>query len=220
MRQKLLAAVAATFALSACVNTADTASTQKQTPSTPKNIIMIVSDGMGPAYTTAYRNFRDNPNTPEVEGVVLDDIFVGNASTYPDQVSGFVTDSAASATALASGVKSYNGAIGVDKNKKPVTSILQRAKQLGMRTGVAVTSQIVHATPASYVAHNESRQNYNELADSYFDDRINGQFVADVMLGGGTRYFEREDRNVTAEFIDAGYAYVDTYNKMAPLPAS
>jgi len=219
VRQKLLVAVAATFALSACVNTADTASIQKQIPSTPKNIIMIVSDGMGPAYTTAYRNFRDNPDTPEVEGVVLDDIFVGNASTYPDQVSGFVTDSAASATALASGVKSYNGAIGVDKNKKPVTSILQRAKQLGLRTGVAVTSQIVHATPASYVAHNESRQNYNELADSFFDDRINGQFVADVMLGGGTRYFEREDRNITAEFIDAGYAYVDTYNKLATLPA-
>ena len=100
-----------------------------------------------------------------------------------------------------------------------MTSILQRAKQLGMRTGVAVTSQIVHATPASYVAHNESRQNYNELADSFFDDRINGQFIADVMLGGGTRYFEREDRNVTAEFIDAGYAYVDTYNKLATLPA-
>ena len=219
MRQKLLVAVAATFALSACVNTTDTANTQKQVPSTPKNIIMIVSDGMGPAYTTAYRNFRDNPETPTVEPVVFDDIFVGNASTYPDQVSGFVTDSAASATALASGVKSYNGAIGVDKNKKPVTSILQRAKQLGMRTGVAVTSQIVHATPASYVAHNESRQNYNELADSFFDDRINGEFVADVMLGGGTKYFERQDRNVTGEFIDAGYAYVDTYNKLSTLPA-
>lgn len=220
MRQKLLAAITATFALSACVNTADTASTpEKQTPAKPKNIIMIVSDGMGPAYTTAYRNFRDDPATPKVETVVMDTIFVGNASTYPDQVSGFVTDSAASATALASGVKSYNGAIGVDKDKKPVTSILQRAKQLGMRTGVAVTSQINHATPAAYIAHNESRQNYDALADSYFDDRINGEFVADVMLGGGTKYFEREDRDVTAQFIDAGYAYVDTYNKLATVPA-
>ncbi|GGF65474.1 alkaline phosphatase [Alteromonas lipolytica] len=220
MRQKLLVAIAATFALSACVNTADTAATQpSQTPAKPKNIIMIVADGMGPAYTTAYRNFRDDPTTAKVEPVIMDSFFVGNASTYPAQVSGFVTDSAASATALASGVKSYNGAIGVDKDKKPVTSILQRAKQLGMRTGVAVTSQINHATPAAYIAHNESRQNYDALADSYFDDRINDEFVADVMLGGGTKYFEREDRDVTAQFIDAGYAYVDTYNKLATLPA-
>lgn len=221
MRQNLLVAMTATLILSACVNTPDTASNPgQQTPAKPKNIIMIVSDGMGPAYTTAYRNFRDNPATSKVETVVLDDIFVGNASTYPHQVSGFVTDSAAAATALASGVKSYNGAIGVDKDKKPVTTVLQRAKQLGMRTGVAVTSQVVHATPASYVAHNESRYNYDALADSFFDDRINGQFVADVMLGGGTKFFEREDRDITAEFIDAGYAYVDTYNKLATIPAS
>ncbi|NVK54054.1 MAG: alkaline phosphatase [Alteromonadaceae bacterium] len=210
--------MAATFALSACVNTSDNASASKPNTVRPKNIIMIVADGMGPAYTTAYRNFRDDPATPNVETVIFDDIFVGNASTYPAQVSGFVTDSAASATALASGVKSYNGAIGVDQNKTPVTSVLQRAKQLGLKTGIAVTSQIVHATPAAYVAHNESRQNYNQLADSFFDDRINGEFVADVMLGGGTNFFERDDRNVTSQFIDAGYAYVDTYDELATLP--
>ncbi|QJR82001.1 alkaline phosphatase [Alteromonas pelagimontana] len=185
----------------------------------PKNIIMVVADGMGPAYTTAYRNFADDPATDEIENVVFDDIFVGNASTYPAAVSGYVTDSAAAATALATGVKSYNGAIGVDANKAPVGSVLQRAKELGLRTGVAVTSQINHATPAAYMAHNESRRNYDALADSYFDDRINGQFVADVMLGGGTSYFEREDRNIVGQFIDEGYQYVDSYNKLATLPA-
>lgn len=185
----------------------------------PKNVIMVVSDGMGPAFTTAYRNYRDDPTTAEVERVIFDDIFVGNASTYPAKESGFITDSAASATALATGVKSYNGAIGVDVKKRPVTSILQRAKAVGMKTGIVVTSQIVHATPASYMVHNESRQNYNDIADSYFDDRVAGEFVANVMLGGGTNYFEREDRDITAQFIDAGYEYADTYNRLASVPA-
>ncbi|MEG3765730.1 alkaline phosphatase [Alteromonas sp. 14N.309.X.WAT.G.H12] len=202
------------------LNTTDLVGSAEQTNITePKNIIMVVSDGMGPAYTTAYRNFADDPATPAVENVVFDDIFVGNASTYPAPVSGYVTDSAAAATALATGVKSYNGAIGVDVNKLPVESVLQRAKRLGMRTGVAVTSQVNHATPAAYIAHNESRKNYDAIADSYFDDRLNGKFVADVMLGGGTQFFEREDRDLVAEFIDNGYEYVDTYNKLATLPA-
>ena len=220
MRQNLLAVAAATLFLTACNATSNALLPKtSQQPAKPKNVIMIVSDGMGPAYTTAYRNFRDDPATPQVESVIFDRIFVGNASTYPAQESGFVTDSAAAATALAAGVKSYNGAIGVDVNKQPVESVLQKAKALGMKTGIAVTSQIVHATPAAYMAHNESRKNYNALADSFFDHKINGEFTANVMLGGGTQYFEREDRDVTAQFIDAGYAYVDTYNKLATIPA-
>lgn len=207
--------------LSGCMSSAKPANDAKHTmqADTPKNIIMVVADGMGPAYTTAYRNFMDDPTTEVVETVVFDDILTGNASTYPHHMSGFVTDSAASATALASGEKSYNGAIGVNHNKVNVESVLQLAKKQGMRTGVAVTSQINHATPASYIAHNESRKNYDALADSFFDDRINGEITADVMLGGGTQYFERDDRDLVAEFIDADYQYVDTYNKLATLPA-
>jgi alkaline phosphatase len=218
-RQSALIATLSFFTLTSCGTVPTSEQDVADGVNTPKNIIMIVSDGMGPAYTTAYRNYMDNPDTPEVETVILDEFFVGNASTYPAPVSGYVTDSAAAATALASGVKSYNGAIGVDVNKQPVQSVMQLAKRQGMRTGLAVTSQIVHATPAAYVAHNESRQNYNAIADNFFDNRVNGHFVADVMLGGGRQYFEREDRDVTAEFIDNGYQYVDTYNKLATLPA-
>jgi alkaline phosphatase len=72
-----------------------------------------------------------------------------------------------------------------------------------------VTSQINHATPASFAAHNEYRRNYNEIADSYFDDKVNGQFVLDVMLGGGWEYFIREERNLVDEFKQAGYQYID-----------
>lgn len=175
----------------------------------PKNVIMVVGDGMGPAYTTAYRYFADNKNTSVVEQTVFDRMLVGMASTYPAQVSGYVTDSAAGATALATGVKSYNGAIAVDVDKKPVLTVLEWAKEHGLKTGVAVTSQINHATPAGYSAHNVSRKNYNEIADSYFDDKVDNRFVLDVMLGGGWNYFIRDDRNLVAEFKGAGYQYVD-----------
>jgi alkaline phosphatase len=185
---------------------------------TPKNIIMVISDGMGPAYTTAYRLYKDDPNTPMVELTALDPFLVGTARTYPASVSGYVTDSAASATALSAGIKTYNGAIGLDVDKKPLESVLQRAKKVGKKTGVAVTSQIVHATPAAYIAHNESRNNYNEIADSFLDDRINNKNVADVMLGGGWSYFIRDDRNLVNEFKALGYQYADSYTDLLALP--
>jgi alkaline phosphatase len=179
-----------------------------------KNIIMVIADGMGPSYITAYRNFADDPNTEAVERTVFDSHYVGNSSTYPAKISGYITDSAAAATALATGVKTYNDAIGVDVNKHPVETVLERAKKLGMKTGVVVTSQINHATPASYLTHNELRRNYNAIADSYIDNGIK----ADVYLGGGWRYFIREDRNLVEEFEQAGFHYIDNYKGLSNLP--
>ncbi|MDU0356333.1 alkaline phosphatase [Paraglaciecola aquimarina] len=180
----------------------------------PKNIIMIVGDGMGPAYPTAYRMFADDISTPQVEETVFDRHLVGMASTHPDIDTGYVTDSAAGATALSAGVKTYNGAIAVDVEKAAVGTVLELAKKQGRKTGVAVTSQINHATPAGYSAHNVSRQNYNEIADSYFDDKVDGKFVLDVMLGGGWKYFDRDDRNLIKEFQQAGYQYIDEIDKL------
>jgi alkaline phosphatase len=180
----------------------------------PKNIIMIIGDGMGPSFTTAYRMYADDPSTSEVEETVFDRLLVGMASTHPDMETGYVTDSAAGATALSTGVKTYNGAIGVDANKKPVQTVLELAKEQGRKTGIAVTSQINHATPASFSAHNESRQNYDQIADSYFDEKTNGQFILDVMLGGGWNYFIREDRNLVEQFKAAGYQYVDELTQL------
>jgi alkaline phosphatase len=217
--KKLLSTIVVTLALSACATTENTNVLPENNAVTspfnsPKNIIMVVGDGMGPAYTTAYRYFIDNPQTDEIEETVFDRILVGMASTYPARVSGFVTDSAAAATALATGVKSYNGAIGLDVNKKPVETVLERAKKLGKKTGVVVTSQVNHATPASYLAHNEHRKNYNAIADSYID----GGIKADVILGGGWKYFIREDRNLVEEFKSAGFHYIDKPQALNSLP--
>jgi len=182
-----------------------------------KNIIMVIGDGMGPTYTTGYRYYMDDKTTSKVETTIFDDLLTGMASTYPINTQGYVTDSAAAATALSTGHKTYNGAIAVDVNKKPLLTIMERAKQLGKKTGLVVTSQINHATPASYFSHNESRKNYNEIADSYFDEKINAQFKADIMLGGGTKYFIRPDRNLVNDFKLAGFQYIDDLSKLNTL---
>jgi len=210
MKKITLIACAALF-INACSN-----ESVASKPQPIKNIIMVVSDGMGPAYTTAYRYYNDNPNTEVIEETVFDRHLVGIASTYPAKVSGYVTDSAAAATALSTGVKSYNGAIGVDVNKKPVQTVLEYAKLAGKKTGVVVTSQINHATPASYLAHNESRKNYDAIANSYIDEGIK----ADVYLGGGWDYFIRDDRNLINEFKTAGFQYVDSYDQLDNLKAN
>ena len=180
---------------------------------TPKNIIMVVGDGMGPTYTTAYRYFKDDPSTTVVENTVFDRHLVGMSSTYPDTHHNYVTDSAAAATALSSAIKTYNGAVAVDMNKNSVETVLEFARSMGKKTGVVVTSQINHATPASYLAHNDYRYNYDAIADSYVDEGIK----ADLYLGGGWKYFIRDDRNLVNEFKEQGFNYIDSYQSLKNL---
>ncbi|WP_282167699.1 alkaline phosphatase [Shewanella japonica] len=179
----------------------------KQTsgPAKPKNMIIMIGDGMGPAYTTAYRYFKDNPETQEIEQTVFDRLLVGMSSTYPAPVSGYVTDSAASATALATGFKTYNGAIAVDENKRPLTTIMEMAKKQGLSTGVAVSSQVNHATPAAFLAHNEHRRNYVEIAEDYLNSD------ADVILGGGQKYFSEA---LLKQFTDKGYQHITEFAQL------
>lgn len=215
--KRLLSTACITLTLAACTSAefSSDVSPDKSvsSPSTPKNIIMIVGDGMGPAYTAAYRYYNDAPATAGIEPSIFDKHYVGSSSTYPAKVSGYITDSAAAATALATGVKTYNDAISVDVTKKPLLTVLEWAKQQGKRTGVVVTSQINHATPASYLSHNENRNNYNAIADSYIDNGIK----ADVYFGGGWKYFIREDRNLVNEFKAAGFQYIDDYKELSTL---
>ena len=182
----------------------------------PKNVIYMIGDGMGPAFITAYRYYKDDPTTKEIETTVFDTILKGMAHTYPDDHT-YVTDSAAGATALSSGHKSYNGAIAVDTAKKPVKTMLEIAKEQGMTTALVATSQINHATPASFAAHNESRRNYDDIANDYIDNKIAGKLPVDLMLGGGTQYFIRDDRNLVDEFKQAGYQYGDDIQNLSQI---
>ena len=95
--------------------------------------------------------------------------------------------------------------------------MLEIAKERKMTTALVATSQINHATPASFAAHNESRRNYDDIANDFFDNKINGALPVDLMLGGGTQYFIREDRNLVNEFIAQGYQYSDNLSQLEQL---
>lgn len=144
----------------------------------PKNIILMIGDGMGLSQITA--GMYANGNELALEKFPV----IGLQKTYASD--NLVTDSAASATAFACGVKTYNGAIGVDPNKKAVASILEEAEKNDLPTGLIATSTIVHATPASFIAHQPLRKMYDEIATDFLKTDI------DLFIGGGKKFFDEQ----------------------------
>lgn len=179
-----------------------------------KNVIFLIGDGMGTSYTSAYRYLQNDPSAKFVEDTALDAYLVGQQSTYPEDPHQNVTDSASAATAMAAGIKTYNSAIAVDNDESSVKTVLEAAKEKGKSTGLVATSEITHATPASFGAHDIARKNMNAIADDYYDELIDGEHKVDVLLGGGTSLFERTDRNLTEEFQKDGYSYLTNRDEL------
>nr|WP_263323580.1 alkaline phosphatase [Neobacillus sp. Marseille-Q6967] len=182
--------------------------TQNKETKKVKNVILLIGDGMGFSYTTGLRYFNHHSRKGFMNPTIFDEYFVGSQSTYSLDTDCNITDSAAAGTALATGYKTYNGALGLNIDKEPVLTVLEFAKYRGKSTGLVGTSQINHATLAAFAAHNENREQYNQIADDYLDERIEGKYKIDVMLGGGTSYFCRKDRNLIEEFVYSRYGYV------------
>jgi alkaline phosphatase len=173
-----------------------------------KNVIVLIGDGMGVSYTSAHRYLKDNPSTKVVEPTTFDQYLVGQQTTYPEDPEQNVTDSASAATAMSAGIKTYNSAIAVDNDGSEAKTVLEAAREKGKATGLVATSEITHATPASFGSHDHSRKNMNSIANDYFDEMVNGKHKVDVLLGGGLSNFVRKDRNLTEEFKKDGYSYV------------
>ncbi len=169
-----------------------------------RNVILLIGDGMGDSEITVARNYAEGAGG-YFKGI--DALpFTGQYTHYSlDRETGkpnYVTDSAASATAWASGVKSYNGAIGVDIAGKPHATLLERAKAAGLATGDVSTAEIQDATPAAQIAHVVHRKCYapaftlktcpqnaleNGGAGSITEQLLDTR--ADVLLGGGAASF-------------------------------
>lgn len=179
-----------------------------------KNVIFLIGDGMGNSYTSAYRYLKNSSSNQYVNQTSFDKYLVGQQMTYPEDPEENVTDSASAATAMSAGVKTYNNAIAVDNNKENVKTVLESAKEMGKATGLVSTSEITHATPAAFGAHDETRKNMNGIADDYFDELVNGKHKIDVLLGGGKSNFVRQDRDLTKEFKSAGYNYVTSKSEL------
>lgn len=181
---------------------------------TPKNVILLIADGAGPTFTTAYRMYKYGKAGNDLEPTIFDPYLVGGLMTHPFQEDPTVTDSAAAGTAMATGVKTINGQIGMDADGNEVDSSLDLAKKQGKATGLIATSTITHATPAVFGATVEDRNNESGIADDYFDDKINDEAKIDIIFGGGLVNFKREDRDLTQEFVDAGFEFVQNKEEL------
>ena len=144
-----------------------------------KNIILMIGDGMGFEAVTAARIASYGRGL----GLAMDSFpYTGQSLSYSlddDQI----TDSAAGATALASGIKTLNGRIGEDAESKPLKTIADLARERGKSVGIVVTCEVNHATPACFISHVKSRSNMWEIA------RQISQEPLEVLLGGGYAYF-------------------------------
>jgi alkaline phosphatase len=209
-------AVMSTVAFSSLGTTFSTAEAKETTKNNAeiKNVIFLIGDGMGVSYTSAYRYLQDSPDSKFVDRTELDKYLVGQQMTYPEDPSQNVTDSASAATAMSAGIKTYNNAIAVDNDKSEVKTVLEAAKESGKATGLVATSEITHATPAAFGSHDPSRQNMNGIADDYFDELVNGEHKVDVLLGGGSDLFIRNDRNLVDEFKKDGFSYVTNTDEL------
>ncbi|WP_417438503.1 alkaline phosphatase [Idiomarina sp.] len=190
------------------------ASTMVQAEEQKPNIIYIIGDGMGFEYISAYRYAMSDLDSKTIAETEFDAMLKGAATTYPDDNT-WVTDSAAGATALATGVKSYNGAIAVDSDKYPLQSIMELARENGWSTGSVSTSQVNHATPASFFTHHPSRYEYNQIADKIATQVVEGKPSFDVMLGGGQSYFNRDDKNWLDVLPEHGMQVVTDMQKLS-----
>jgi alkaline phosphatase len=206
------------FGLTLVSSLACTGIVQAQTDPAPRNLILVIGDGMGFPYLSAYRYYKDGrgmTDQADMEKTLFDQYLVGAASTYPADDT-LVTDSAASATTLASGVKTYNGAIGVDADESPVKSMMEYARENGYLTAAIATTRVTHATPASFFTHVPQRSMEAEIADQFATQTDNGEWRFDLLLGSGKRFFVRdgdEDNDAVdhfAHFNDNGMSTIES----------
>lgn len=123
-----------------------------------KNVILMIGDGMGPEQIKAGELFKGKKLT--MQGFP----YMTKMETHSR--SGEITDSAAAATALATGVRTYNGVVGKDVDYIELETIVDVAHSMGKSTGILTTEELYGATPMGFSAHADSRDDRNELMES------------------------------------------------------
>lgn len=173
----------------------------------PINIILLIGDGMGLNYVAASYNTLLNDPYKRFE-------IIGLSNTC--SADKLITDSAAGATAIATGYKTKNKFISLDDNKNQIETILHAARDKNYKTGIVVTSSVTNATPAAFYAHVDDRYLENEIAKQLTE------FDIDVVIGGGERFFlprtdggKRDDHlNLINKIKDNGYNYFNDYESL------
>ena len=174
----------------------------------PKYVIYMIGDGMGPAHRQVSEYYMQELKGDPGYRLAMNSMPVSGIITS-HSASSLVTDSAAGGTALATGVKTTNGTIALTPDGKKLTSLITAAEKKGWATGIVSTTSITHATPAVFASNNESRGNETEIAVDFLDSGV------DFFAGGGYRFFitgkeskRKDGRNLIKEFEAKGYTHV------------
>ncbi len=190
---------------------------KEKVPPKAKNVILLIADGTGLSQiSSAFFFKKTTPNYARFKHIGL----INTSSSRED-----ITDSSAGATAFASGIKTYNGAVGVADDSTEVKNLVEIVSLQHIKTGVISTSSIQHATPASFYAHAINRGLYEDIAADMVVSDI------DFFAGGGTKFFNKrkDGKNLLEELKAKGFG-IDTtalgdftgikqYSKMAYLLA-
>jgi alkaline phosphatase len=166
---------------------------QKTQQERPKNVILMIGDGMGVAQVFA--------GMTAMKGQSNFQRFRTTGFSRTQSADNFITDSGAGATAIATGHKTGNHAIGVDSAGRAVPSLLELSEESGKATGFVVTCPVTHATPASFVAHVPDRKMNREIAQQLVESGI------DVFVGGGKKHFlgNKERPDLCKALAEKGY---------------
>lgn len=185
--------------------------------SAPKNIILVIGDGMGPGalkLASLYQHKADGR-------LFLQQLPVASFCTT-FSTSNNVTDSAAASTAFACGYKTLNGHLGLTPDNRRLTSVAEAAQKEGRAIGLITSDAITGATPAGFYAHVTARGSYSDIADwvaaSSFDlfiGNANGKGWFEPKAAGGQR---ADARNLLAEMTAAGYAVSEDPAAFAQTP--
>ncbi len=192
-----------------------TASYPLVTSKNVKNVILMIGDGMG-HNQVALARFK----AVGLEGKLHMERMpvVGMIRTH--SANKLVTDSAAAGTALACGIKTNNGILGMTPDELKYATILEAAQAKGMATGLAVTCTMSHATPASFASHVKARGMEAQIAEQMIARKVN------VLFGGGRKYFlpksdpnsgRKDDRDLITEAEQSGYLYAKTLEELLPM---
>ncbi|MCB9230921.1 MAG: alkaline phosphatase [Bacteroidia bacterium] len=144
----------------------------------PKNVILMIGDGMGLSQVSSryYNSDLSEPNFSRFKTIGLINTSSANAK---------ITDSAAGATAFATGTRSYNGSISVGFDQQPLETIIERVERKGVKSGLVATSSITHATPACFFAHAPTRLMEYNIATQLPTSGV------DFFAAGGRLYFHK-----------------------------
>ncbi|MBJ7880679.1 alkaline phosphatase [Gelidibacter salicanalis] len=186
-----------------------------QTETKAKYVFLFIGDGMGASQIyTAEMYLNAKPGEIKVEPLLMNSFPVRtNMTNY--SASSYVTTSCAAATAMSTGLKTNNGIIGKSPNQKiDYENISQKAKKAGFKVGILSSVMIDHATPASFYAHQNSRDMYYEISMELPNYNI------DYFGGGGFHYPEGENGgqpNSYENAIKKGYTIANSHEEINKL---